>query len=221
ELHAGFTLPAGAGAVALSRYYNGQMQVIDYLTYANLWPDRSFGSFPDAQAFDRQNFSYPTPGAPNNGTSEPITVVINEWLAGNTNILLDPLTGKYEDWFELYNYGSNTVNLAGYYLSHTPTNRFEFEIPAGYSIPPNGFLLVWADKKTATGTSDLHVNFKLSKDGSSIGLFGADGRTIDSVSFGAQTSNISMGRFPDGSPTLFSMNRPSPGSANIPPNQAP
>ena len=52
---------------------------------------------------------YITPAATNNGTSAPLTVFINEWMADNTAILADPADGQFEDWFELYNPGTNTV----------------------------------------------------------------------------------------------------------------
>lgn len=79
-------------------------------------------------------------------------------------------TGERDPWIEIYNYGANTVNLVGYYLTHSLMNQTEFLIPAGYTIAPHDYLLVWADKKSTAGASDLYVNFKLSKNGASIGL---------------------------------------------------
>jgi regulation of enolase protein 1 (concanavalin A-like superfamily) len=223
ELHASFTLPSGAGALALTRLAtNGQPQVLDYVDYDNLAPDHSYGSFPDGQSFDRQDFYYPTPGGTNNGSAAPLTVAINEWMAGNTSTIQDPLdSNKYDDWFELYNYGTNAADLTGYYLTQTITNKFLFEIPSGYVIAPHGFLLVWADKKSTTGSSDLHVSFKLSKSGEEIGLFAPDGSTVDYVAFGAQSDNISEGRYPDGSANIIFMTTPTPDTNNIAPNTAP
>jgi hypothetical protein len=216
ELHTSFTLASGAGALALTRLYSGLPQVLDYINYTNLGANRSWGSYPDGQSFERQEFFYVTAGGTNNGTSAPLTVTINEWMAGNTHTLPDPLDGnKFDDWFELYNYGTNTVNLAGYYLTHSLTNQFEFQIPSGNSIPPHGFLFVWADKKTPTGSGDLHVNFKLSKSGTSIGLYGLDGNPVDYVSFGAQTSDISQGRYPDGSANMVFMITATPHTNNL------
>ena len=76
--------------------------------------------------------------------------------------LADPANGQFEPWFELYNGGPTNVNLAGYYLTSSPTNLFQFQIPSGYSLAPGGFLLVWADGLTGQNSgSDLHVNFSL------------------------------------------------------------
>ncbi|HZR18234.1 MAG TPA: lamin tail domain-containing protein, partial [Verrucomicrobiae bacterium] len=221
EWHAGFQLTSGSGSVALSWLdTNGQPRVLDYVNYTNLGQDHSYGSAPDGQSFKRQEFFYATPGTTNNPhTSLP--VAINEWMAGNTHTLRDPVTGKFDDWFELYNYGDSTADLAGYYLSHSLTNVFEFQIPAGYAIAPHAFLLVWADKQAANGTPDLHANFKLSKSGTSIGLFATNGVPVDLVSFAEQTSDISMGRFPDGAGGIFILPNPTPGRANAKPNSIP
>src|SRR5204862_951453 len=140
--HTSFTLPSGSGSLALSRMSAGQPQVLDYVDYSGVTANRSYGSFPDGQSFDRQQFFYVTPGGINNATSAPLTVAINEVMAGNTHTLQDPLDGnKYDDWFELYNYGTNSADLSGYYLTDTLSNRFKSLIPSGYTIPPHGFLL--------------------------------------------------------------------------------
>jgi hypothetical protein len=68
ELHASFVLSAGSGSVALSRRYNGQPQVLDYVNYAGVPANYSYGSFPDGQSFYRQAFFYATPGSTNNGS---------------------------------------------------------------------------------------------------------------------------------------------------------
>lgn len=222
EPHTSFTLHSGSGSVVLSRLNNGVPQVLDYVDYTNLTANHSFGSFPDGQSFDRQEFFLATPGGTNSGFVTSLTVVINEWMASNTHTIGDPLdSNKADDWFELYNYGPNIVNLAGYYLTDSLTNQFKFLIPSGYTIPAHGFLLVWADKKSTTGSSDLHVNFRLSKGGTSIGLYEVDGNPVDYVSFGAQNSDVSQGRVPDGCANLAFMPNATPRTNNIPPNTAP
>jgi len=190
------------------------------VNYTNIGADHSYGSSPDGQSFNRLELFYATPGTTNNARAA-VPVVINEWMAGNTNTLRDPVTGKFDDWFELYNYGEASVNLGGLYLSHSATNPFEFQIPGGYIIAPHGFLLVWADKQLTNGTPDLHANFKLSKSGTTIGLFATNGIAIDLVSFGQQTSDISMGRYPNGDGNIFILPKATPKAANAKPNTAP
>jgi len=82
-------------------------------------------------------------------------------------------------------------------------------------IPAQGFFLVWADGQKTNGTADLHVDFKLSKSGECIGLFGADGSPVDYVTFGIQADDVSEGRYPDGGALRLFMPIASPRAPNI------
>jgi len=224
--HTNFRLSSGDGAVALSRLISGTNQIVDYLTYRDLPANWSYGDVPDAQPFYRANMFFVTPGATNNAAAAPLNVFINEWMADNTQTVADAVDGGFEDWFELYNPGTNTVDIGGYFLTDNLGDPFQFEIPNNghYLIPPGGYLLVWADneaEQNTTNAQDLHVNFALSKGGESIGLFGSDGTQIDGITFGAQTSDISEGRFPNGAANVFAMPTPTPRAPNILPNTAP
>ncbi len=233
EYHTSFTLPPASGGLALSRLYGGVPQVIDYLNYAGVHAGRSFGSFPDGQSFERQEFFYVTPGGTNDGRFPPITVFINELMAQNSSIVADPADGHFEDWFELYNPGTNAVDLAGYFLTDALTNKFKFEITTNMAhvIPPRGYLLVWADNETGQNTSlgvpraDLHVNFSLAAGGEQIGLFARDGTAIDQVTFFGQMNDVTLGRYPDGAAQFYFMpGTATPRAANqlaAPPNAAP
>ena len=158
--------------------------------------------------------------------SEPVRVVINEWMADNASTLADLSSGspKYSDWFELYNGGTSPASLAGYFLTDTLSNLGQFKIPAGYVVPPGGFLLVWADNQpgqNGPGIPDLHVNFQLAAKGEAIGLFAPDGTAVDTVTFGPQTADVSEGRWPDGGSLVVSQSRPTPLAANLAPIVAP
>jgi hypothetical protein len=104
-------------------------------------------------------------------------------------------------------------------LANDPTNRTQWPVPPGTFLPALGFLLVWADSgltNTNPGDAgDLHANFKLSKAGGYIGLFGPDGRQIDSVAYGPQETDVSQGRWPDGTDTIESMTLPTPDAPNV------
>jgi hypothetical protein len=216
-LHTSFRLSPGSGSVALSRFVASAPQIVDYLNYAALPANYSYGDVPDGQPFYRQAMFRTTPAETNNAALPPLTVSINEWMAENTGGLLNPGTGKYDDWFELHNPADTPAELAGYYLTDTLTNAFQY--------PARGFLLVWADGKpsaNSTNSTDLHVPFKLAKDGEAIGLFTPDGAAIDAVAFGEQTSNVSEGRYPDAAGLRLFMPVPSPRSPNIlPPASGP
>jgi len=224
--HAGFSLAASAGGMRLVRLVNGVPQVVDYLNYASLPANWTYGDFPDGQPFYRQSMFVATAGATNSDAAIPLTIAINEWMADNSHTLANPAGGKFDDWFELYNYGTNPVDLGGYYLTGTLTNKTKFQIPNNqhYLVPPQGFFLVWADNNNSSNSltrPELHVNFKLSKSGEAIGLYAADGAAIDTQTFGPQTTDVSEGRFPDGAPDVFAMPTPTPQTNNIIPNTAP
>ncbi len=219
ELHTSFRLNPGSGSLALAGPNGDQPLILDYINYQNLTPGRSYGSFPDGQLFKRQVFAQLTPGAPNNGSGPAaVQVFINEWMAANTATLADPADGAFDDWLELYNAGDNAVDLSNWFLTDDLGAPELWRIPTGASIAPHGFLLVWADNQPEQNgfNNPLHAGFQLAREGESIGLADPDGLLVDSVSFGAQTNDVSQGRFPDGAPGPYvQMNAPTPGAPNI------
>ncbi|HWQ90860.1 MAG TPA: lamin tail domain-containing protein, partial [Clostridia bacterium] len=227
ELHTSFVLPPGSGSLALTRLANNvHQQVLDYVNYAGVRANRSYGSYPNGQSFDRQQLYYVTPASANNGTSAPLVAFINEWLADNVATLADPADNNYEDWFEIYNPGDTAIDLGGYYLTDNLTQPLQYMVPANghYTLPPGGFLLVWADDEidqNSTNRADLHVPFKLGKDGEAIGLFAADGTPVDFVTFGQQTTDRVQGRTPDGGAVITSLTPATPRMTNPAGNTAP
>jgi len=122
-------------------------------------------------------------------------VVINELMAVNSTIVADQ-NGEYDDWIEMYNKSSLIMNLSGYYITDSKSNLVKWKIPAGTTIPANGYLIVWADSDTLQ--AGLHSNFKLSSGGEKL-LFVNPGKLIiDEVDYPAQTLELSYSRNPDG-----------------------
>lgn len=157
----------------------------------------------------------------NSLTSDPVLpVVINEWMANNVGPGgYASSDGLYSDWFELYNPNAVSVDLGGHYLTDTLATPRKFVVPDKTLIAAKGYLLVWADDRSALnapGASELHVNFKLNNGGEELGLFAPNGTTaLHTVTFGAQTANVSQGLFPDGAVgSVYSMTNWSPRAAN-------
>ena len=124
-----------------------------------------------------------------------ISLVINEFMASNSSTELDP-QGQYDDWIEIYNYGTGPVDMSGMYLTDDLTVPTKCQLPNTTTLSAGDYLLIWADGDIAD--TGLHTNFNLSADGEEIGLFDSDGSTsIDSITFSEQTADISYGRFPD------------------------
>ncbi|HPS13117.1 MAG TPA: lamin tail domain-containing protein, partial [Prolixibacteraceae bacterium] len=59
---------------------------------------------------------------------------INEFMASNTGVVLDPDNEQSADWIELYNKGNSPVDLGGYYLTDNLKKTKKWKIPAGIQI---------------------------------------------------------------------------------------
>ncbi|MCF7918560.1 MAG: CotH kinase family protein [Candidatus Cloacimonetes bacterium] len=129
-------------------------------------------------------------------------IAINEFMADNDNIVADE-AGEYDDWLELYNWSDESLDLSGYFLSDDPTSLDKWEIPAGVEIAAGGFLCFWADEDQEQG--ELHTNFKLSASGETIILTDPAGNVIDEITFDEQETDISFGRYPDGTGDFIQM----------------
>ena len=182
ELHTSFTLPSGSGSLALSRLYNSQPQVLDFIDYTNLLPNWSYGSFPDGQSFVRQAFYQPTPGGTNDGTSVPPPSFIPYLAAG-------AIYGQ--DFDSLPNPGltsinsDNPVKIDG--ITYSLSNPFDFAFPVSDSGHGGGL-----------GLSSLAGWYGLADPTASVGTrFGAtdgDQTTGGQISFGLpDSSNRALG----------------------------
>lgn len=127
--------------------------------------------------------------------ASPGQIVINEFLATNQADTTDE-AGQHEDWIELYNNTTSALDLFGLYLSDNATNPLKFALP-DVVVQPHDYIIIWADEDPGT-PSYIHANFKLSASGEWIGLSTADSTVLDSITYGIQDPDISMGRCPNG-----------------------
>ena len=201
-------LPNGGGIVRLR---NKQDAVLIDVAYGDNmpWPIAADGaghslvlSRPDygeasVQAWSASTWVGGSPGKMDPVLTESIRdVVINEFLA-HTDL---PLV----DYIELYNHGTEAVDLSGCGLSDSPdTNKFI--IPPGTTLDSGDFTVFY----------QTNIGFSLSSGGDDIYLVSADrSNVIDAVRFGAQSNSLSVGRFPDGSDAFHPLAARSPGAAN-------
>ena len=110
--------------------------------------------------------------------SDPPTVIINEVHVQS------PLSPE-QDFVELRNVGQATSDLSRWTLSDGDGNTFEF--PDGTELGQAGLLGVWCGEGEGDG---LRAGFGLGQGGDSVGLFDAEGRRIDAVTFGVIGSSI-------------------------------
>ena len=143
-------------------------------------------------------------------------VVINEVSAGNSIYVNE--YSKKGDWIELYNNTDRELDVAGMYLSDELDNPCKYVLSSeGTSVstllPPHGHKIIWCDKQDVV--SQLHAPFKLSNEnGALVMLTAADESWADTLVYCAHDGTSTVGRYPDGTDSLYVMSRPSIGVSN-------
>jgi hypothetical protein len=142
-------------------------------------------------------------------------LVINEFMASNGTGLTDE-DGDYSDWIELYNRGSQPVNLAGWALTDDPTRPDKWTFP-DMSLKGGEYLVVFASGKNRRGAGPaLRTNFRLRQSGDFLGLYRIlDQQFVDvhTPQFPDQKRDISYGRY-GGESAYGYLNKPTPGLPN-------
>jgi hypothetical protein len=158
-----------------------------------------------------------TPGAENSMGMAFGNIRINELMASN-NSFSDEY-GETDDWFELYNGNDFPVNTGGLYLTDKFIAPNKWQIPLNQpeltTIPPGGFMLIWADDQTQQGP--LHASFKLSASGEELAIyqrFHLGYSDLDRITFKEQNPEQSYGRYSDGADHLMLL-KPTPGASNV------
>jgi hypothetical protein len=136
-------------------------------------------------------------------------VLINEVLARNVRAL--QVGDEFPDLIELYNHGTAPVDLGGMGITDNPANKFKFTFPSGTIIGPNDYLVLYADD--AANAPGIYLGFGLSASGEGVYLYKSDGSLVDSVEFGMQLPDLSIGRLRDGT---WALTQPTFGGPNIP-----
>jgi gliding motility-associated-like protein len=142
-------------------------------------------------------------------------VVINEYSCSNINGPTDAF-GENEDWVELYNTGSTTVDLSGYYLSDNDNNLTKWQIPSGVTIAPNGYKMIFCSGRGVISGNEIHPKFNLSQtENEWIILSTPASVSIDYLEITQMTKqNHSIGRQTDGSTTWKLFLNPTPNAPN-------
>ena len=142
------------------------------------------------------------------------SLAINEFMASNDTTIADEF-GEFDDWVEIHNYGEESIQLGGLYLSDNLDNPTKWGFP-DTSIAAGGFMIVWTDDDSIQGPR--HTTYKLSAGGEYIGIFESDENSnalIDGIEFGEQITDQAFGRIPNGTGE-FQLVAATPGSSNEP-----
>ena len=145
------------------------------------------------------------------------SVIINELMAAGQSIYKDE-DNDYTDWIELYNSGTETANLSGWFLTDDARNLTKWRIPA-VTLGADRYLVVFASGKNRTNTispARLHTNFQLGSGGEYLALVNSSTNVVSEFAptFPAQSFGASYGRV-RGSPELLGyFSTPTPAAAN-------
>ncbi len=142
-------------------------------------------------------------------------VRINEVLAQNVSEV--DHEGSFPDLIELYNDGAASLDLSGMSISDDPFVPAKFVFPAGTTLSQGNYLILYADDSAASG---LHLGFSLDGEGEGVYLYDTSaqgGGLIDSVEFGVQVADLSIGRVGRvGQEGDWTLTEPTFGQANVP-----
>lgn len=124
-------------------------------------------------------------------------VLINELMQSNIDCIMDDQNEFPDSWVELYNAGSNTVNLNQYLIGTKLDGSDAWQLPS-FSLSSQSHTIVYCDKKA----SKMHASFRLDpgKD-CTVYLFDKNMTMADSVHIEQKqpAPNISYGRKTSGS----------------------
>jgi hypothetical protein len=116
-------------------------------------------------------------------------VAITEVLANNTSFHADE-DSEYEPLIEIFNAGSDDIDLTGWTLSNSFSERDRWTFESGTMLLRHETILVFADGETAEGP--LHANFELNAAGGQVILTAPDGSTDGGVEYPAQAPDQSL-----------------------------
>ncbi len=213
----------GSGYKAQTMYddgTNGDAKAGDSL-YSTIIPAQASGKVVKYYAVATDNIGQQD-SWPNNAPTDyhaytvdykPPKLRITELLAVNNTVNKDEY-GEYDDWFEIHNEDTKTVNLSGMFVSNNLNNGRAFKLPS-INIAPGEYKIFWADNTPSQG--NYHVDFKLSSTGEEVGIF----ETVDHGNvlihgwkYGLMSADVSMGFMPETGTAPEYLKFPTPGASN-------
>ncbi len=212
-LHLNFKLGNGGETLALAQRIEGELIILDSVSYAEQFVGITIGRLPNGTG--NWQMTLPTPKNLNMVLPAVSGLYINEFSASNGSIISDDY-GEYDDWIEIYNDNDVAVDVGGLFLTDSLADATKHRIPStapdSTTIPSKGYLLLWADNQPEQGI--LHLGFGIRRSGEQIGLVQHNGVDyIDFLTYSEQYAAASMSRFPDGELPWYHI-PPTPGSEN-------
>jgi hypothetical protein len=214
-------------------------------TYGSQSEDVSFASFPDGETYDSgwEFTMCPTPGELNsscplvegctslNATNYNVDatiedgscvfatfngLMINEYSAANCdNDGSD--CGDYEDWVEIFNNTSQSIDLEGYYFSDKIDNITKWQFPNSFIIGAGEHVIIYAsglDPEIEVSSNNTSFKLTQTRDTEYVILSNTIGEIIDYKKLSPHQLNHSIGRSFDAASDWSIFIEPTPGSPN-------
>lgn len=138
-------------------------------------------------------------------------VLINEVLATNRTAHIHDLRSL--DVIELYNDSeSATIDISGWSITDNVDLPLKYVFGPGTTIAADSYLTLYAGVADL-GATGIYVGFQLDGDGDDIYLYDGSQTLVDSIAFGMQIADMSIGR--TGPDRTWTLNQPTIGAANI------
>ena len=159
----------------------------------------------------------PTPGAAN--TMENASSAGESIRNGNTSgVIINEIAAATStttpDWIELYNSGSQPVDLSGWGVSDNAARPRKWQFPQGTVIQPGQYAAVFCNGEDKYEGGKLYTNFNLAVEGGySVTLSTPEGAIVDRVYVPQQYEDITYGRV-DGRNGLYFFNLSTPMAKN-------
>lgn len=141
-----------------------------------------------------------------------VNLFINEALLWNLSGIVDE-AGEPEPWLEIYNFGNESIDLGGMWLSDDPADRMKWALPLGETLEAESHLLVWLDGEPAEGP--LHSGFRVGTETEELILSQTDGAAVDR--FGLDTislPDLAAARVEDAAHRVHLAAKSTPGARN-------
>ena len=182
-------------------------QMLALLTLPLLPPDISYGLAPgSASPLDPYFFfGEPTPGRPNGPDGKTTAeaaipkpeydLVVNEFMTRNT--IWPDAFGNLPDWVEIRNYGSEALNLNGFWLSDNPGRPDSWLFP-DVTIEPGQLLVIWLSgleiPYDPAEPSSLHASFALGRQDEFLLMSDPSGNLVFKQPIEFLPANLAKGR---------------------------
>jgi hypothetical protein len=134
-------------------------------------------------------------------------VYLNEVLPApnGTDWDQDGTGNELDEWVELHNAGTTTVDLGGWLLDDAESDSSPYALPAGTILEPGAFLVLYRQE----------TGIVLDDGGDTVRLLDPSGQVADAVTFGEVGAGASYNRSDSGDWYIALL--PSPGAPNVAP----